>query len=55
MRLCGISMSEAVTVPSLIMMNSIVSEDSLAHRHTHTRVVYVNICNYDFANKTDVP
>ena len=28
-------MSEAVTVPSLMMMNSIVSEESLA-RNTHT-------------------
>ena len=39
-------MSEAVTVPSLMTMTSIVSEESLArdrhrhrhrHRHTHTR------------------
>ena len=35
-----ILMSEAVTVPSLMMTTSIISEDSLArdtHTHTHTR------------------
>ena len=45
-------MSEAVTVPSLMMMTSIVSEESLASdrhtdRHTHTQIerhglIYVN-------------
>ena len=51
-------MSDAVTVPSLMMMISIVSEDSLArdthtHTHTHTPVVYVKVCRkiaYDFVN-----
>ena len=52
-------MSEAVTVPSLKMMTSTVSEESLetdrhTDRHTH-RLVVVNVktCNlaYDFANK----
>ena len=54
-------MSEAVTVTSLTMMTSTVSEESLAmdthartqhtHAHTQTRVVYVKIYVYDFANK----
>ena len=40
-----ILMSEAVTVPSLMMMTSLVSEESLASdRHTHRHgLVYVNI------------
>ena len=40
-------MSEAVTVPSLMMMTSIVSEESFArdtHTHGQTLVVYVKIC-----------
>ena len=63
-------MSEAVTVPCLMMMTSIVSEESLVremHIHTHihmharihteTWVVYVKICKVvnDFANKTTEP
>ena len=60
-------MSEAVAVPSLMIMALTVSEESLArdmtyiqtHRHKHTdtntqtRVVYVNIFKvaYDFENK----
>ena len=50
-------MSESVTVPSLMMMILIVSEESLV-RDTHiqtdrqTRVAYSNICKvaYNFAN-----
>ena len=50
-------MSEAVTVPSLMMMTLTVSEESLAmHRQTHTHrlgVDYVKMCKvaFDFANK----
>ena len=43
--------SEAVTVPNLTMMTSIVSEESLVRdTHTQTWVVYVNIFKvaYDF-------
>ena len=35
--------SEAVRVPSLMMMTSMVSEESLAQKHGH---VYVNFFNF---------
>ena len=41
-------MSEAVTVPSLVMITSIASEESLVRSDRHTdrlRVIYVKICN----------
>ena len=42
------TIAEAVTVPSVTMMTSTVSEASLARdTHTQTRVVYVKVC---FAN-----
>ena len=48
-------MSEAVAVQSLMMMTSIVSEESLADRHTYTQTQgssTFNICKvaYDFEN-----
>ena len=56
-------MSEAVTVPRLTMMTSIVSEESLArdtHAQTHdtdtVSVIFLKICKviYDFANKNNL-
>ena len=52
-------MSEAVIVPSLTLMTSTVSEESLArdtHTHTHRLwVVYVKLFKvaYNFENKND--
>ena len=41
--LCCINMSEAVIVPSVIIMTWTVSEESLS-RERQTRVFYVKIC-----------